>query len=126
MTIDAEKSSTGLDANIAGALTYIPIIAIVFLVIEKSSRFVKFHAVQSLLLCLGFFVIYFALTVLGFVLGNIPVIGFIVSFALIFVYLALGLGGFVLWILALIKAFQGQKWKMPYIGDIAEQQSATL
>lgn len=126
MNTDAEKSSTGLDANIAGALTYIPIIAIVFLVIEKSSRFVKFHAVQSLLLCLAFFVVYFALTVLGFVLGSIPVIGLLVSFALIFVYLALGLGGLVLWILALVKAFQGEKWKMPYIGDIAEQQSATL
>lgn len=126
MNAVAEKSSTGLDANVAAALTYLPVIAIVFLVIEKGSRFVKFHAVQSLLMCVAFFVLYFALTVVGFVLGQIPVLGFIVSFALIFVWLALGLGAFVVWILALIKAFQGEKWKLPYIGDIADAQSATL
>ena len=51
MNVVADKSSTGLDANIAGALAYIPVVAIAFLVVEKSSRFVKFHAVQSLLLC---------------------------------------------------------------------------
>ena len=48
MNVVAEKSSTGLDANVAAALSYIPIVAIVFLVIEKGSRLVKFHAVQSL------------------------------------------------------------------------------
>ena len=126
MNIVAEKSSTGLDANVAAAISYIPIVGLVFLVIEKGSRFVKFHAVQSLLLALAFFVLYFGLTVLGFVLGYIPVLGFIISFALIFVYMALGLGGLVVWVLAIIKAFQNEKWKLPYIGDIAEAQSANL
>ena len=126
MNIVAEKSSTGLDANVAAAISYIPIVGLVFLVIEKGSRFVKFHAVQSLLLALAFFVLYFGLTVLGFVLGYIPVLGFIISFALIFVYMGLGLGGLVVWVLAIIKAFQNEKWKLPYIGDIAEAQSATL
>lgn len=126
MNIVAEKSSTGLDANVAAAISYIPIVGLVFLVIEKGSRFVKFHAVQSLLLALAFFVLYFGLTVLGFVLGYIPVLGFIISFALIFVYMGLGLGGLVVWVLAIIKAFQNEKWKLPYIGDIAEAQSANL
>ena len=126
MNVVAEKSSTGLDANIAGALAYIPVVAIAFLVVEKSSRFVKFHAVQSLLLCAAFFVLYIGLTVLGFVLGFVPVLGLIVSFGLFFVFLALGIGGFVLWIIAIIKAFQGEWWKIPTIGNIAEQQSATL
>lgn len=126
MNTVAEKSSTGLDANVAAAISYIPIVGLVFLVIEKGSRFVKFHAVQSLLLALAFFVLYFGLTIVGFVLGQIPVLGFIVSFALIFVYLGLGLGGLVLWVLAILKAFQNEKWKLPYIGDIAEAQSANL
>ena len=126
MNTVAEKSSTGLDANVAAAIAYIPIVGLVFLVIEKGSRFVKFHAVQSLLLALAFFVLYFGLTIVGFVLGNIPVLGFIISFALIFVYLGLGLGGLVVWVLAIIKAFQNEKWKLPYIGDIAETQSANL
>jgi uncharacterized membrane protein len=126
MNTVAEKSSTGLDANVAAAISYIPIVGLVFLVIEKGSRFVKFHAVQSLLLALAFFVLYFGLTIVGFVLGQIPVLGFIVSFALIFVYLGLGLGGLVVWVLAILKAFQNEKWKLPYIGDIAEAQSANL
>jgi uncharacterized membrane protein len=126
MNVVVDKSSTGLDANVAAALTYLPIIAIVFLVIEKGSRFVKFHAVQSLLLCVAWFVLYFAMTVVGLVLGQIPVLGFIASILMMFVWLAIGLGGLVLWIIAILKAFQGEKWKMPYIGDIAEQQSANL
>ena len=126
MNTVAEKSSTGLDANVAAAISYIPIVGIVFLVIEKGSRFVKFHAVQSLLLAVAFFVMYFGLTIIGFVLGMVPVLGIIVSFGLIFVYLALGLGGLVVWVLAILKAFQNEKWKLPYIGDIAEAQSANL
>ena len=125
MNVVADKSSTGLDANIAGALAYIPIVAIVFLVIEKGSRFVKFHAVQSLLLCLAWVVLWFAMMMVGAVASRLP-FGFIINILLLFVNLAVAFGGFVLWIIAVIKAFQGQQWKMPYIGDIAEQQSANL
>ncbi len=126
MNVVAEKSSTGLDANIAAALAYIPIIGIVFLVIEKGSRFVKFHSVQSLVLCAALFVIYLALTILGFILGMIPVLGWIASIVLFFVWLALMIGSLVAWIIAIVKAFQGEWFKLPYVGDIAEQQSATL
>ncbi len=125
MNVVADKSSTGLDANVAGALAYIPIIAIVFLVIEKGSRFVKFHAVQSLLLCLAWIVLWFGLTMVGLVASRLP-FGFVINILLLFVNLAVMFGGFALWIIAVIKAFQGQQWKMPYIGDIAEQQSANL
>jgi uncharacterized membrane protein len=126
MNVVAEKSSTGLDANIAAALAYIPIVGIVFLVIEKGSRFVKFHSVQSLVFCAALFVAYFALTILGFVASMVPVLGWIVSFALFFVWLALFIGSFVAWIIAVVKAFQGEWFKLPYVGNIAEQQSATL
>ena len=61
MNTVAEKSSTGLDANVAAALAYIPIVAIVFLVIEKGSRLVKFHAVQSLGLLVAWMAIWFVL-----------------------------------------------------------------
>jgi uncharacterized membrane protein len=126
MNVVAEKSSTGLDANIAAALAYIPIVGIVFLVIEKGSRFVKFHSVQSLVFCAALFVAYVALTILGFIASMVPVLGWIVSFVLFFVWLALFIGSFVAWIIAVIKAFQGEWFKLPYVGNIAEQQSATL
>ncbi len=118
MTTVAEKSSTGLDANVAAALTYIPIIAIVFLVIEKSSRLVKFHAVQSLGLLVAWMVTWFALGILGMV----PVLGW----ATLLLWPLVAIGMFVVWLIALLKAFKGEWWKLPVIGDIAEQQSANL
>ncbi len=114
----AEKSSTGLDANIAAALTYIPIVAIVFLVIEKGSRLVKFHAVQSLGLLVAWMVVWFALGILGMV----PVLGW----ATLLLWPIVAIGMFVVWLVALLKAFKFEYWKLPVIGDIAERQSATL
>jgi len=112
------KSSTGLDANVAAALAYIPIVAIIFLVIEKGSRLVKFHSVQSLGLALGWFVVFFCLSIVGM----IPVIGWL-TFLL---WPVVGIAMFVLWLVALLKAFKGEWWKLPVIGDIAEKQSLTL
>ena len=118
MNTVAEKSSTGLDANVAAALTYIPIVAIVFLVIEKGSRLVKFHAVQSLGLLVAWMATWF---VLG-IIGMIPVLGW----ATLLLWPLVAIGMFVVWLIALLKAFKGEWWKLPIIGNIAEQQSATL
>jgi len=118
MNVVAEKSSTGLDANVAAALTYIPIVAIVFLVIEKGSRLVKFHAVQSLGLLVAWMATWF---ILG-IIGMIPVLGW----ATLLLWPLVAIGMFVIWLIALLKAFKGEWWKLPVIGNIAEQQSATL
>jgi uncharacterized membrane protein len=118
MNVVAEKSSTGLDANIAAALAYIPIVAIVFLVIEKGSRLVKFHAVQSLGLFVGWIVMWIALSILAM----IPVLGW----GTLLLWPLIAIGFFVVWIIAVIKAFKGEWWKLPVIGDMAEQQSANL
>jgi uncharacterized membrane protein len=126
MNTVAEKSSTGLDANVAAALAYLPVVNIVFLVIEKGSRFVKFHAMQSLLFMAAFIVAQILLTIVGTILGLVPVLGWIVSFLLFFVWIALAIGGFVVWIIAMMKAFQNETWKLPTIGDIAEKQAANL
>jgi len=118
MTVVAEKSSTGLDANVAAALAYIPVVAIVFLVIEKGSRRVKFHAVQSLGLLVAWMVVWFGLMIIGF----IPVLGW----ATLLLWPLVMIGMFVVWLIALLRAFKGEWFKLPVIGDIAEQQSATL
>ncbi len=117
MTVVAEKSSTGLDANVAAALAYIPVVAIVFLVIEKGSRLVKFHAVQSLGLLVAWMVVWFGLMIIGF----IPVLGW----ATLLLWPLVMIGMFVVWLIALLRAFKGEWFKLPVIGDIAEQQSAT-
>jgi uncharacterized membrane protein len=118
MNTVAEKSSTGLDANIAAALAYIPIVAVVFLVIEKGSRLVKFHSVQSLGLLVAWMATWFVLAIIGM----IPVLGW----ATLLLWPLVAIGMFVVWLIALLKAFKGEWWKLPVIGDIAEQQSANL
>ena len=93
-------------------LAYITIIpAIVFLVMEpyNKSKFVRFHAFQ----CLFLFV---ALVAVDIVLGMIPIVGWMLA-------PLVGLAGFVLAIVSLLKAYQGQMWKIPVIGNFAEQQA---
>ena len=105
-----EKSSTGLEANIAGALCYLLgfITGILFLVLEKDSKFVRFHAMQSTIVFGGIFVLNVILTV-------IPLVGWLVAMLLFPVTL-------ILWIVLMIKAFQGARFKLPVVGDIAENQ----
>jgi uncharacterized membrane protein len=100
-------SSTGLKPSVAALIAYfgVWITGIIFLVLEKKSRFVKFHAAQSL-------VTFGALFVLGIILGSIPYIWLLDSL--------LGIFGFVLWILLMVKAYQGEMYKLPVAGDIAE------
>lgn len=117
MNAVAEKSSTGLDANLAGLLAYVAgfITGIVFLVVEKDSKFVRFHAMQSVMTFLGLFIINI---VVSLVLGNIPFIGLMV----LFISPLLLLLGLVLWIVLMLKAYQGEWFKLPVIGDMAMKQ----
>ena len=123
MTV-GEKSSTGLDANVAGALTYLLgiITGVVFYAIEKDSRFVKFHAMQSIIVSLAVIAASVAYGVVSSILMWIPVLGWIAALALFFVWMIAALGLLVLWLLLMIKAFQGERYKLPYIGDLAEKQ----
>lgn len=104
----AGGSSTGLEPNVAGLLCYLGgwISGIVFLVIEQKSKFVRFHALQSI-------VTFGALTVAGALLGWIPYAG--VVFGII-----IGILAFVLWIVLMVKAYQGELYKVPVAGQVAE------
>lgn len=92
------------------ALTFIT--GILFLVLEKDNRFVRFHALQSILFGAFFFVA-------NTVLSAIPFFGWILS-------LLLGLLGFVLWLFLMFKAFSGAMYKLPWLGDWAEKASRQL
>ncbi len=110
-SIVPEPSSTGIDPKVAGLLCYLGmfITGILFLVIEKKSRFVKFHAMQSIMVTV-------VLIVINIVLGFIPIIGWLVG-------LLLSPLTFVLWIALMLLALQGKWFKLPIIGDYAEQQA---
>ena len=103
------KSSTGLDENVAGLLCYVLgwLTGLVFLLIEKDSEFVKFHAMQSVVTFLG-------LTIISFVLRWIPYIGRVIA-------PIIGIISMILWIVLMIKAYQGERWKVPIAGDFAEK-----
>ena len=116
-------SGGGLADNVAGGLCYLTIIpAIIFLVIEpyNKNKFVRFHAFQNLFFAAAWVVAYIGMMVLSFALAFVPMVGWIIALLL---WLAIGLGGFISWILMIIKAFQGSKFKMPIIGNLAEKQA---
>ena len=124
------KTSLGLDSNVGAMLCYIAnfvcclglVLAIVFLFTEKDNRFVKFHAVQSLFLAGVQIGVSIVIGLLGLLVGmalDLVHMGWI-SF-----FLILGLRGILaiifiaIWIMAGIKAYGGQWYKLPLIGDWA-------
>lgn len=104
----AVKIGTGLDKNTAGALSYVlgPITGIVFLILEKDP-FVRFHAMQSI-------VVFGTYIVFSTVMGMLPFIfGLILSlFSILF---------FILWLILIYKAWQGDEWEVPLLGKYARR-----
>ena len=103
-------TSVGLPENVAGALCYIlgVISGIIFLVVEKKNQTVRFHAMQSVVFFGGLWVIKIAL-------GFVPFLGGLLS-------ALLGLASFVAWIFLMYKAFTGERYVIPTIGEFAEKQ----
>ena len=130
--MDTGKSAIGLDGNIAAALGYpIGIIAIICLIMDKENRFVKFHALQSILLHVGFIIVAIAVWIIGIVLfvggvaasaaTNSGAIGGLVGmlFGLIWLVVIVAyIGGLIF---AAVKAYQGNKFVLPIIGGMAEK-----
>ncbi|HEV7683277.1 MAG TPA: DUF4870 domain-containing protein [Pyrinomonadaceae bacterium] len=129
----ASSGIGGLDPKVAAALSYIWIVGLIFYFMEKENRFVRFHAMQSIIFGITNSVILIALMILSFVLtivmgvGGAMVggaLGLIVSllgwliwllFALVMMALFAGL------VFAAYKAYQGEKFKLPFIGNMAEK-----
>jgi len=120
------ESSTGMSANVAGLLCYVAtwVTGIVFVVLEKKSKFVKFHAWQSIMT----FGILSVVQIVISILGSIALATF-----------SLGLWGFVhvlnvilwvvivgLWIALMLLAYSGKMWKLPWIGNWAEKQAGKV
>jgi uncharacterized membrane protein len=112
-----EKTSTGLDENIAGLLCYLlgVITGIIFYIIEKENKFVRFHAMQSI-------VVFGTLLIINWVvipiIMMVPFLGWIIGGLLGFVVFVLSA---VLWVLLMYKAYKGERYKVPFAGDIAER-----
>jgi uncharacterized membrane protein len=109
------KTSIGLEENWAGVLAYFFgfLSGLIVLLIEKENRFVRFHAMQSLVLFGGYFVLMWVLTSMAF-------LGLDILWAL--VSLPLNILLFVLWIILMVKAYNGEEFRLPVIGDFAAKQ----
>lgn len=104
------KTSMGLEPNLAGLLCYVLgwVTGLIFFILEKENKFVRFHAMQSI-------VVFGTLTVVSIILSFIPFAGWVISWII-------SLLGLILWIILMIKAYQGQRYKLPWAGNIAEKQ----
>jgi uncharacterized membrane protein len=113
-----------LPEPVAGALAYCTFIpAIIFLLVEpyRTNRFLRFHSFQ----CIGLFLVAIVagalLRIAGVLLSLVP------SFGPLLVVLAsmlVGLGLFVIWLVLVVKALQGEMFKLPVVGNYAEKQAA--
>ncbi|RBI60050.1 hypothetical protein DMJ13_20455 [halophilic archaeon] len=129
-TASAAESESGLDENIAGALSYLfgLVTGLIFFLIEKENDFVRFHAAQSMVFSGLLFVAYIALSVIGTVITTVMFsstntffVGSIVSMVLGLVWLVLVLGGFAAWVYLMIKAYQGKTPRIPIAAGIADK-----
>ena len=110
-----EKTSTGLQENVAGLLCYVLgwVTGLIFILIEKENKFVRFHAMQSI-------VTFGAITVISIIvsiLALIPYIGIVFGI----INWIIGALAFVLWIVLMVKAYQGTMYKLPWAGNLAEK-----
>lgn len=109
-----EKTSTGLAENVAGLLCYVLgwVSGLVFILLEHESKFVRFHAAQSV-------IVFGVLSIASAILSSIPVIGWIFG-------AGLGIVMLVLWIMLMVKAYRGEKYKIRWAGDLAEKWAGQI
>jgi uncharacterized membrane protein len=109
--VHTETSSTGLPANLAAAATYFLgfVTGIVFLLVEKDNRFVRFHAMQSTL-------VFAAIVLLDILLNIVPILG-----ALVVLFVVIPASA-ILWLVLMFKAYQGEEFSLPFIGRMAAER----
>ena len=103
-------NGTGLKKNTSAALAYVlgPITGVIFLVIEKD-KFVRFHAMQSIVVFVTMFVLQWVLGLTIILLILVPLVGIL---------------SFILWLVLIYKAWQGEEWEVPVLGKIARNLAA--
>jgi uncharacterized membrane protein/ribosomal protein L40E len=113
----ATGSTTSLEPNVAGLLCYLAgwITGLVFILIEKENKFVRFHAMQSIVTFGALTVVWIVLSVLHAIVGVHALFWTLEAIASIL--------GLVLWVVLMVKAYQGERFKLPIAGDIAEKNS---
>ena len=118
--------STGLAPNVAAALAYVPSpITGVIMYFLESNPFVRFHAWQSMLFGVAWYALWQVLSAVIGLVALVPFLGWL--FALLSAFLisvVIGLGGFIIWVLLVVRAFGGASWQLPVVGPLAARFAA--
>ena len=111
-TAPPQGGGSGLPENVAGALSYLlgPITGVAFFIIDRERPFVRFHAVQSIAVSIGWVVVAIALMVVSAILGVIPILGWLIG---ILLNIGLALAGLGTWLWLMYQAYQGNQWAFP-------------
>ena len=128
------KTALGLDANVGALICYLGnlvcalglIYSIVVIVTDKTNKLTRFHAFQSVLLSVAGIIIgipLYIILLIGFFAIDTQIGAPIISGLMMLVLTVFGLAMFVLTVLAAIKGFQGQIYKIPLIGNLADKYS---
>jgi uncharacterized membrane protein len=119
----AEPSSLDLPPNIAAAIACIPLVGgIIFYLLEKRNSFVRFYAMQSIIFGGAWFLFNIVSAVVHAVVGAIPGVGPILVFLWAVIAALVHLAFLVVFIVAVVKAFSGVRWDIPYVGPMARKQ----
>ncbi len=118
------SSGTGLSANMAAALAYAlgAITGVLFLVLDpyKSNRFIRFHAMQSILFSIACVIFAIVWSIVWGILASFA--GFWILTVDLPLRLLVGLGIFLLWLFVMYQAYSEREYRIPWIGDIAAKQ----
>ena len=116
-------TSTGLPSNVAAALACIPLVGgIIFFVLEKTDQFVRFYAMQSIIFGGAWIIFDIVARIVHAVFASVPAVGgvFVMLWGLVWAILTIGF--LIVFVIAVIKAFSGVRWDIPYIGPVARKQ----
>jgi uncharacterized membrane protein len=116
--------SAGMEENVASALCYFGwwITGVIFLVLApyNQNKTIRFHAFQSIFVCVAAIPLWIVMLILSMILHFIPVLGALLSMVL---YLAMVVGFLGLWLFLMYKAYNKEKFVLPFIGPLAEKQA---
>ena len=114
--------STGLPSNIAAALACIPLVGgLIFWFLEKHDKFVRFYAMQSIIFGAAWLLFNIISKVVFGIFGSIPALGALLVFLWAIIQALVHLGFLVIMVIAMIKAFSGSRWDIPYVGPMARK-----
>jgi len=116
--------TTGLQPNVAAGLASIFTLVggIVFLILEKRDKYVRFYAMQSVFLGGAIVAASIVTQIVALIFSHLPLIGWLIALLVGMLFWVLWLGWFVVYLITIIKAFSNQEWEIPVLGPLARKQ----